>query len=43
MAEIEIKVLQPGDGEILASVLEDVFDNEIRPALASEFLDDLGR
>lgn len=37
---MEIRILGPGDGEVLASVAPEVFDNEVRADLAAEFLDD---
>jgi ribosomal protein S18 acetylase RimI-like enzyme len=37
---IEVKILGPGDDDILAHVADDVFDNPVDPALASEFLTD---
>ena len=40
MSEIEIKLLRGGDREVLNSVAEEVFDHEVLPALAAEFLDD---
>jgi ribosomal protein S18 acetylase RimI-like enzyme len=37
---IEMRLLRPGDGQTLAHVAADVFDNPVDPDLASEFLTD---
>jgi ribosomal protein S18 acetylase RimI-like enzyme len=34
------RILQAGDAAVLDRVADDVFDGEVRPALAREFLDD---
>jgi len=37
---LEYRILGTGDAAVLDRVADDVFDNEIQPALAREFLDD---
>lgn len=38
MSGIEIRLLGPGQADILANVADEVFDNPVVPALAAEFL-----
>jgi len=37
---IDVRLLGPGDGEILRHVGADVFDDDVQPSLAAEFLAD---
>jgi ribosomal protein S18 acetylase RimI-like enzyme len=37
---LEYRILRGDDAAVLERVAEDVFDNDVRPALAREFLDD---
>ncbi len=40
MTDVEVKILGAGDGAVLERVAAGVFDHEVEPALASEFLGD---